>query len=362
MVLLKFFTRQRISMETMKAEQGQSDHIAMSVGDVRALAMRVLLKAGLTLEQAEPVAEVITASERDECFSHGLYRLPGCFETIQHPKFVRDAVPAITEPSGAVVRADAKFGYSLLAFERALPILVKKTKALGVGVLAINNCFHFSALWPEIEALTEQGLAAIAMTPSHSWVAPAGGTKPLLGTNPIAFGWPRDNNKPYVFDFATSAIARGDIALHKIAGKPIPLGWGIDAEGKPTTSAESALTGAMLTFGGHKGSALSTMVELLAGPLIGDMTSQESMAFDDNAKAAPCHGELIIAFDPAILAGGKSNGVQASAEMLFSSFTDQGARLPSQRRYKARERSTKNGVRIPKALHNRIEELLGGSK
>ena len=337
----------------------QPDHIAMSVSDVRELAMQVLLKAGLALEQARPVAEVITAAERDECFSHGLYRLPGCFETIQHPKFVRDAVPVITEPSGAVVRADAKFGYSLLAFDRALPSLAKKTKELGVGVLAINNCFHFSALWPEIEALTELGFAAIAMTPSHSWVAPAGGTKPALGTNPIAFGWPRDHGKPYVFDFATSAIARGDIALHKIAGKPIPLGWGIDAEGKPTTSAEAALAGAMLTFGGHKGSALSTMVELLAGPLIGDMTSRESMVFDDNARAAPCHGELVIAFDPGLLGGGDRPANQARAEALFASFTDQGARLPSQRRYEARERTTRNGVRVPKVLYNRIEALLG---
>jgi LDH2 family malate/lactate/ureidoglycolate dehydrogenase len=226
-----------------------------------------------------------------------------------------------------------------------------------VAALVINNCFHFSALWPEIEQLTDMGVAALAMTPSHSWVAPAGGRRGLLGTNPIAFGWPRPGPHPYVFDFATSAIARGDMALHDIAGKPIPEGWGVDAEGRSTTNAREALDGAMLTFGGHKGSALSTMIELMAGPLIGDLTSRESMAFDDGAKAAPMHGELILAFDPAVMGGGDAEANAARAEALFTAFADQGARLPSQRRYEARARSLARGVRTPKVLYDQILAL-----
>src|SRR5699024_10106020 len=146
-------------------------------------------------------------------------------------------------------------------------------------------CFHFSALWPEVERITEHGLATLITNPSHSWVTPAGGTQPLLGTNPLGFGWPRQGKLPYVFDFATSPSARGDIALYKNAGKPTPPGWGLDSDGRPTTDAAAILAGSMLTFGGHKGSALATMIELLAGPLIGDMTSRESMAFDAGHKA-----------------------------------------------------------------------------
>ncbi len=332
--------------------------VTLDVEGVFELAMRVLRQAGLSEEQAAPVARVIMAGERDGCHSHGLYRLPGCVETIRHPKFVRDAVPQISDVSAAAVRADARFGYSLLAFDRALPVLEAKAKAVGIAVLAINNCFHFSALWPEIEAMTERGLAALAMTPSHSWVAPAGGTRPVLGTNPIAFGWPRGRQTPYVFDLATSAAARGEISLHKLAGKPIPLGWGLDERGQPTTDAATALSGAMLTFGGHKGSALSTMVELLAGPLIGDLTSMDSMRFDDGVKAAPCHGEIVIAFDPTLLGGGDTDGNEARAERLFAAFADQGARLPSQRRYAARERSLKEGVHVSRELYGRIEALL----
>lgn len=340
----------------MKARDA-GDTIVLSVEEVFNLSRRVLTGAGLSAAHAEAVARVVTAGERDECVSHGLYRLPGCVLTIRSGKMALDAEPVITEVSPALVRADARHAYSLLAFERAAPLLAAKAKTVGVAALAINNCFHFSALWPEIEHLTGMGVAALALTPSHAWVAPAGGRTGLLGTNPIAFGWPRPGPYPYVFDFATSAVARGDLALYDIAGQPIPEGWGIDSEGRPTRSARAALDGAMLTFGGHKGSALSTMIELLAGPLIGDLTSAESMAVDDGARAAPMHGELILAFDPAIMGGGDAAANAARAETLFAAFAEQGARLPSQRRYAARARSLEHGVRTQRALYDRILAL-----
>ena len=333
------------------------EKVTLSVTELFDLARHVLVGAGLAPAHADAVARVITACERDECASHGLYRLPGCVTTIRSGRLSPDAEPTIADMSPALVRADAHRAYSLLAFERAMPVLVKKAKSAGVAALAINHCFHFSALWPEIEALTQQGVAALAVTPSHAWVAPAGGTKGLLGTNPIAFGWPRPGAHPYVFDFATSAIARGDLALHDIAGKPLPEGCGVNANGNPTTDARAVQDGAMLTFGGYKGSALATMIELMAGPLIGDLTSRESMDFDAGDKLAPLHGELILAFDPAILGGGDAGAHAARAEAFLSAFADQGARLPSQRRYEARARSLAQGVRVARPLYDRIMDL-----
>lgn len=120
----------------------------------------------------------------------------------------------------------------------------------------------------------------------------------MFGTNPIAFGWPRPDGPPFVFDFATSMVARGEIELHRRAGKTVPDDWGVDAQGNPTTDPAAILSGAMRTFGGHKGSALAAMVELLAGPLIGDMTSRESIDWDEGRGGSPLGGELIIAIDP----------------------------------------------------------------
>ncbi|WP_028238768.1 Ldh family oxidoreductase [Stutzerimonas azotifigens] len=330
----------------------------LSLQDVRDLAQRVLRRHGFSEPYVQAIAETMVAGERDECASHGIYRLLGCIATLKAGKVSADAEPQVVDQAPSVVRVDAGGGFAQVPFRAGLPLLVKKARQQGIAILAINNCVHFSALWAEMEALTAEGLVALACTPSHAWVAPAGGRKPVFGTNPIAFGWPRPDGLPFIFDFATSAVARGEIELHRRAGKAIPEGWGIDAEGRPTTCAEEALNGAMLTFGGHKGSALAAMVELLAGPLIGDMTSAESIAFDAGTKSAPFGGELIIAIDPGRILGPDADQHLARAEALFEAIQGQGARLPSQRRYEARERTQRDGVEIPDALYAELKALL----
>jgi len=332
----------------------------LSLDDLRALARGKLLGAGLSRAHAEAVAETMVAGERDGCASHGIYRLLVAVNSIARGVVVVDAEPVVSEPAVGLVRVDGGGGFAQLAFDRARPMLVDKARRCGIAALALNNVVHFAALWPEVEALTDAGLVALAFTPSHAWVAPAGGTQPVFGTNPIAFGWPRQGRDPFVFDFATSAVARGEIELHRRAGKPVPDDWGYDPDGQPTTDPAAVLAGSMRTFGGHKGSALAAMVELLAGPLIGDMTSQESLAADRGRGGSPIGGELIIAIDPAGFVGTAVTHHLAGAETLFAGIEDQGARLPSQRRYAARRRSLAEGVVLPAALYDDIMALPSG--
>ena len=270
-----------------------------------------------------------------------------------------DAEPIIVDQAPAIVKADAQGAYSLCAYERALPLLIEKARHCGIAALAINRCVHFSALFADVEPLTDAGLVGYACTPSHAWVAPAGGTQPLFGTNPIAFGWPRGERHPFIFDMATSAAARGEIQLHQRAGKSIPEGWGIDSEGQPTTDPQAVLDGAMLTFGGHKGSALAAMVALFAGPLIGDMTSAESLAWDNGAGGLPYGGELILALDPQRFLGEEASAHLARAETLFAGMQAQGARLPGERRYQARLQSEKQGLALSRSLYDEICALRG---
>lgn len=335
-------------------------YVALTLNEVHNLAYRVFIRHGLSPEHAQAIARVITAGERDECHSHGMYRILSCTRTLQRGAVVRDAQPIVSDRGPGVVAVDAQRGFSQLAFEVGSKVLLEKVQKTGIAALAINNCYHFAALWPEVEALVEHGVAALAMTPSHAWVSPAGGSQPVFGTNPIAFGWPRAGELPYVFDFATSAVARGEIELYRRSGRPLPEGWGVDADGAPCTDAATVLDqGAMLTFGGYKGSALSTMIELLAGPLIGDMTSAESLIVDAGAGATPCHGEIIVAFDPRFFSQGNHIEDRLRAEKLFESITGQGARLPSQRRFTARSRSLANGyVQVPQALLHDVEQLM----
>lgn len=332
-----------------------TDDILLTEAELYQLAFDFLCHHGLSRGQSADMAAMLAGAQRDGAISHGLQRLPGTLDTMAHPAFRPDAVPRLEQVTPAVIRVDAGYGFSIPAARAGLPALIDAARAHGIALLAVNDGFHSTALWPVVEEVAGQGLAALSMNPTHDWVAPAGGTRPVLGTNPLAFAWPRAGKPPYVFDFATTAASRADIALHRQAGKAVPEGWGLDAGGRPSTDPAAILAGAMLPFGGHKGSALATMIELLAGPFIGDRTSRQSAEFDRDHKAAPCHGELIIAFSPALLAG---PGPLAAAEAMLDSISAQGARLPGARRHAQRARNLRDGIPVSRALLERINALM----
>ncbi|TNV19523.1 Ldh family oxidoreductase [Buttiauxella sp. B2] len=330
----------------------------LSIDQAKELVLDILLNAGLDQPNANAVMETIVSGEIDGCASHGLWRTLGCVSTLKNGKVIPDAQPKIKDLAPGLLAVDAQGGFSPLAFEAGLPLLQKKARAQGIAAMAINHCVHFSALWAEIEKLTDADLVAMAFTPSHAWVAPAGGQSPVFGTNPMAFGWPRKNFPPFIFDFATSEVARGEIQLHRREGKTIPEGWGIDRAGNACTDAAEVIDhGAMLTFGGHKGSALAAMIELIAGPLIGDLTSAESLEYDRGTNSSPYHGELLIAFNPQGFLGASTEDNLQRAEVLFDSIVGQGARLPSQRRYAAREQSLAQGLNISDSLYQDLINL-----
>ena len=318
----------------------------LSFDALKELVTEIFLGAGFSPLAARSVAAAIAKGERDACKSHGVYRIEGCLRTAKAGKVAPDAVPVVEDDGvSGIIRVDAMNGFSGPAFDAGAPLVAARAKKLGLAALVINRCTHFSALWPEIETLTEMGVAALAMCPSYATVAPAGGAEPLLGTNPFAFGWPRPGGTPYVFDFATSVAARGEIELYRRASRQLPEGWAVDAEGRPTTDPAAALDGAMLPFGGHKGSAISTMIELLAGAMIGDLTSREALDYLGTTTLLPHHGELILAFSPETFAAGRGDPF-ARAETLLEAIAGQGARLPSQRRFAARARAMEEGIAL----------------
>ncbi|QDY70499.1 Ldh family oxidoreductase [Qingshengfaniella alkalisoli] len=307
---------------------------------------KIFEKSGVRPESAAAVAHVIVAGERDNCKSHGIYRIEGCLRVLAAGKVEPDAVPEIFDQGKSVIEVDAKGGFSNPAFFAAKDTLVKRAHETGIAALVIRDCLHFSALWHDVETLAEDGLAALSMCPSYAFVAPAGGTKPLLGTNPFAFGWPRVDGHPYVFDFATSVAARGEIELHRRAGTPIPEGWAIDKDGNPTTDPDAALEGAMLTFGAHKGSAISTMIELLSGAMLGEFMSKEALDFMGRTDLLPRHGALVLALDPQTFAARSGRDPLAEGEKILTAIGAQGARLPSQRRFQARDKAMVNGIAL----------------
>lgn len=330
-----------------------SEMVRLSLEQVHALATENLVHHGASKEQARSVADTVTDAERDECKSHGLFRIPGFCASLKSGKVTGDAVPLVHDIAPGVVHVDAQNGFAPLALEVGAEPLADKARTQGIAALAVTDSYHFSALWPEVERLAKQGLVAFAFVSAKSFVAPAGGIEPLYGTNPMAFGWPRENAPPVIFDQAASASARGEIQIHERDGKQIPDGWAIDKDGQPTNDPTAALAGAQLPFGGHKGAAIAMMVELLAGSLIGDVLSFEASENDKPDGGPSSGGEFMIAIDPTRCG---NTGSLAHAETLFERILgQQGTRLPSERRYRSRQHTPEAGIEIVPSLFEELQ-------
>lgn len=329
----------------------------MTVAEIYDLARDALAANGCDQPNAEAAARTMSTAERDGAVSHGLFRLPGYVKSLRSGKVDGSARPTEQHLTSAAIRLDANRGFAPLAIEYGTPLLAQAALEQGVAVLLIRNSFHFAALWPEVEALAVQDLVGLACTVHTPMVAPFGAKKAFLSTNPISFAYPRPGADPYVFDMATAAKARGDIGVAARDGLELEPGVGLDADGNPTTDAAKVHQGGViLPFGGYKGSAIATMVELLAAGLVGDYFSYEAIEHDNRDGGPAIGGEFILAMSPEILAGpgwaDHSNGFLGELAAI------EGVRIPGARRFANR---ADTGPRLVDAeLVNTIRELTTG--
>lgn len=321
------------------------------------LAVKCLLANNCDQQNAQAVAARMVQAEGDLCQSHGLFRLPWYAGGAKSGRANGRAKPTVEQLAPAVVKVDGDGGFAPLGQQIGHTALVECTRKNGIAALAFTNMFHIAAMWPEVEKLAGEGLCAMAFTASYPYVAPAGGIKPLFGTNPMGFAWPRKDSPPLVFDQASSAMARGEIQIAARDGHEVPETAGIGPKGEPTTDPNVVLEGAQLGFGGYKGASLAMMVELLAGPLIGSFLSIEAKEDDAGAGGPPKGGELIIALDPAQF--GDPDHFLAHGEKLFEAILAQeGTRLPGARRFVERKKTPQTGIEIPDSLHETILGLM----
>jgi delta1-piperideine-2-carboxylate reductase len=307
----------------------------LPLNEIHNLAYSCLIDNGADDMNAAALADTIMKAERDGSHSHGLFRLPAYVASLRSGKVNGKARPKATAVTPPVIRLHGDNGYAPLAHQVGIPVLAEVTKEYGVGVLAIIKVHHMAALWPEVEALSEHNLVGMACTPYMPAVAPAGGSKPLFGTNPISFAWPRPGKTPVVFDMATAAMAMGEVQIAAREGQSLPPGTGLNSNGNATTDpADITNGGVLLPFGGYKGSAIAMMVELLAAGLLGENFSFEAEESDNGDGGPPRGGQFILALSPEIIAGSDWG---THCESLFDRMgAMEGVRIPGERRHKNR--------------------------
>lgn len=329
----------------------------LALGEIRELAMRCLTRNGADEANAAPLADTLAAAERDGSHSHGLFRLPAYVAALRSGKSRGDARPVAERVAPSVVRLRGDNCFAPHAHRVGIPPLVEAARETGAAVLSMTAVHHMAALWPEVEAVAAHNLAALACTSYLPAVAPAGARRALFGTNPLAFAWPRPGRDPAVFDMATASMAMGEVMVAARDGREVPPGTGLDRDGNPATDPARIVDGGvLLPFGGHKGSALSMMVELLAGGLTGDNFSFEAKESDNGDGGPPQGGQLLVALSPDVIAG-------PGWERHCAAFLDRlegldGVRLPGARRH--RNRLSDAPREIDSALLGKIRALADG--
>ena len=327
--------------------------IELSLDEIFSLAKTSLIKHGANEENADTVAHTVANAERDGSISHGLFRIPGYIKALKSKKVDGSAKPTIKEVTPIIFRCDANNGFAPLAHKDSLKLVINAAKKFGMAGVAIQRCHHFAALWPEVEEISNNGLVGLTSVSYTPSVAPAGGNTALFGTNPMAFAWPRPGKNPIVFDMATASMAKGELQIAARDGHSVPLGTGLSPSGELTTDALEIDKGVLLPFGGHKGSVIALMIELLSGPLVGETFSYETKERDNGDGGPAQGGQFILAISPKILSG---KDTSEQTEQFLKKYNDiEGVRIPGSRRHKNREN---NGPReVNTSLFNTIIEL-----
>ncbi len=322
------------------------------------LARRALAGAGADVDLAQATAAALVYADARGQAAHGVVRIPQYATHLRNGRADGHARPRVLAAKGGATLIDAGSGLAYAACAMAIAEAIARAADFGIALSAVTNSHHFGVAGYHLEAVGAAGLVGLAFGNSPAALAAAGGTRPLFGTNPIAAIFPRPRAAPLLIDLSLSAIARGKLMLAANEGQPIPLGWALDKDGKPTTDPGAGLQGSMLGLGGAKGALLALMVEILVTALTGAALGFEATSFFVDAGNRPRLGQAFLAVDPAALAGRAIYDERIEA-LLAAMTAEPQVRLPGARRAALALQAARDGVAIPDALHQRLVALAG---
>jgi LDH2 family malate/lactate/ureidoglycolate dehydrogenase len=317
-----------------------TDRIHLTVADARALSERAMRGIGYDAEDARILA--------DHCLDAALcgYEysgLPKLLNVADHPQFKKPRGPMrVVKETSVSVLYDGGNQSGMIGMYHATRAVIARAHAHGFALVGVDNIWMSGRSAYYVEMAARAGLIGIHTVAAPPAVAPLGGARPMLGTNPIAFGFPLEGD-PLVIDLGTSAFMGTDLKFRERLGIPLPDGVAIDEHGRPTTDAAAARRGAILPFGGHKGFALALAMHALG-------VSAEY---------------LFIAFKPDLFTPLEDYRRELAAEIAAIKATPRRhgvdeIRIPGQRAYGERARLTRDGIEIDTRIHDALVKLAEG--
>ncbi|MFI5357687.1 MAG: Ldh family oxidoreductase [Opitutales bacterium] len=334
-----------------------------SAAELTSFACAVLERLDVPAEDAREVSACLVLAELRGVDSHGIVRLPVYARRLL-AKVVKPR-PEIRVESrfAAVALVDGDNGLGPVVGTRAMEEAIRLAETCGIGYVGVRGSNHFGAAAFYVEKAIAKGYIGCAISNAPPNMAAFGGRVRFLGTNPMAVGIPAGTGRPLLFDASSSVVARGKIIMAAHRNLPIPEGWAIDPGGRPTTDAPAALAGAVLPFGGPKGSAISFIIDILSGVLTGASFALHLNTLE-NLNAVQNLGQVFTAIrtDLFLPAPEFARRMDEILTMLKTSPPAVGVErvlAPGEVEFATEERMRAEGIPVPEEVIDQLFELGG---
>ena len=326
----------------------------LSLAEATERVAAALSRAGANAAMAHSTATALVLAESQGLGSHGLSRVAQYATHLRNGRVNGAAQPSLLRQRGGAILVDAAEGLAFPACALGITTAMAAARDHGIAFAGIARSHHCGVVVDHLRPVAAAGMVGLGFANSPAAMPAAGGKHPIFGTNPVAAVFPRRAaaGDPLLIDLSLSEVARGKLMVAAKAGKPISLGWALDADGQPTTEAQAGLTGSMLPMGSTtstKGAMLALVVELLVTALIGSQFGFEASSFFVDAGNRPRIGQAFIVIDPGALAG-SDHFLDRIEVLLAEMLSDEGVRLPGARREALRRQAEAEGIEVPDAL------------
>lgn len=269
----------------------------LTITQIESISLKILEACSVPKTDAKIISDSIVYAHQRGRGTHGLPRLPIYVRKIKQGLMAADTPFESVKEKGVVKVFDAGNGFGQVAAIRGMQCAMEMAEESGMAAVGIRHSNNFGTAGFICEEAFKKNMIGILFSNSAPAIAPTGGSKPILGTNPLAFAFPPvEDQSPIVLDMATSVAARGKVRLAAKNGEKIPFGWALDSNGQPTDDPFEALKGTMVPIGGPKGCGLSMVIDILAGLLTGAAFGGEVKPLN-HPDGISNYGHLLIAID-----------------------------------------------------------------
>ena len=328
----------------------------LTKNDAFELAKKTLMACGASEDNALPLANGIVAAELEGIKSHGFHYLPIYCLHLQCQKVKGLATPTINSRSPVAFTVDADNGFAHRAITLGFKDLIPAAKKNGIASLAISNSYNCGVLGYHTQTLAREKLIGIGFTNAPASIAPVGGIKPVVGTNPISVAVYNKGSIKILIDQSASVVAKSEISVRAKSGEAIPTGWAFGPDGEDTTDPSIALKGTMAPTGGYKGFGIGLFVEIMTACLTGANLGTEASSFADDKGGPPGTGQFFIAINPEKY----SQGFEEKITRLINNIESQdGSRVPGSKRIANANTNADIPINIKEDLYNKIISLQG---